>query len=143
MTGFTLCACKSLQQLINAKRLEAILPLSSIFVSSRSLHISCRKNPLNQQLRSFNNYNVLRNNLLNVDHRRNNCIYKSSFHSIVQTYVAYFQALSESTPVITFQNFLINVHDITGLPWWGTIVITAVLFRSTITLPLALYQVGT
>ncbi|KAK5640170.1 hypothetical protein RI129_010981 [Pyrocoelia pectoralis] len=51
-----------------------------------------------------------------------------------------FRIISESTPVEYLQKFVINVHDTTGLPWWATIVCTTVFLRSTITVPLALYQ---
>lgn len=50
--------------------------------------------------------------------------------------------LSESKPVLTLQEFLVNFHEISGLPWWGTIVLTSVMLRSAITFPLAVYQVS-
>lgn len=52
----------------------------------------------------------------------------------------FYNWLSESTPVEYTKNFLVSVHDYTGLPWWGTIICTTVALRCTITLPLAIYQ---
>ncbi|XP_031356055.1 cytochrome c oxidase assembly protein COX18, mitochondrial isoform X2 [Photinus pyralis] len=51
-----------------------------------------------------------------------------------------FRIISESAPVECLQKFVINVHDVTGLPWWATIVCTTFFLRSTVTVPLALYQ---
>lgn len=51
-----------------------------------------------------------------------------------------FKYLSDSAPVEIAQKFLVNAHDITGLPWWGSIILTTIMVRSAITLPLAVYQ---
>ncbi|XP_069680104.1 cytochrome c oxidase assembly protein COX18, mitochondrial isoform X2 [Periplaneta americana] len=48
--------------------------------------------------------------------------------------------MSESIPVSYAQDFLLFMHNSTGLPWWTTIVLTTVLLRSVMTLPLAVYQ---
>lgn len=50
------------------------------------------------------------------------------------------RSLSESTPVEYTQKCLLYIHDTTGLPWWGTIVLSTVLLRTAITVPLAAYQ---
>lgn len=63
-----------------------------------------------------------------------------SIDSIIQTQSGIFKAISESTPVSYAQDFFINVHSLTGLPWWASIVLTTVLLRTFITLPLAIYQ---
>lgn len=70
---------------------------------------------------------------------RNLSVY-GAVQSLADTQQALFKALSESAPVGHFQNFLLTVHDYTGLPWWATIIGTTVALRSLITLPLAIHQ---
>ncbi|XP_046735764.1 cytochrome c oxidase assembly protein COX18, mitochondrial [Diprion similis] len=48
--------------------------------------------------------------------------------------------ISESTPVEFAQDTLVTFQSTTGLPWWATIILTTVIVRSTLTLPLSLYQ---
>lgn len=50
------------------------------------------------------------------------------------------QSISNSTPVHYFQQGLVQVHDITGLPWWATVIISTVFLRTVVTLPFAIYQ---
>ncbi|KAH8327872.1 hypothetical protein KR067_001187 [Drosophila pandora] len=52
----------------------------------------------------------------------------------------FWQTLSNSPPVGVMQDTLITIHDYTGLPWWGSIVLSTFLFRSVVTLPLTVYQ---
>lgn len=52
----------------------------------------------------------------------------------------FWQTLSNSQPVGVMQDTLITIHDYTGLPWWGSIVLSTFLFRSVVTLPLTVYQ---
>ncbi|XP_059483679.1 cytochrome c oxidase assembly protein COX18, mitochondrial [Neocloeon triangulifer] len=52
----------------------------------------------------------------------------------------FFQSISESSAVLQTQNLLENIHDLSGLPWWATICVSTVLFRSAVTLPLTIYQ---
>lgn len=52
-----------------------------------------------------------------------------------------FKILSESTLVKIAQDSLLWIHDYTGLPWWSVIVLTTIMMRTVITLPLSLYQV--
>lgn len=52
-----------------------------------------------------------------------------------------FKAISESAPVKITQDSLLLVHDYTGLPWWSVIILTTIMMRTTVTLPLFLYQV--
>lgn len=54
---------------------------------------------------------------------------------------AFYNWVAESTPVEYTKDFLVSVHDFTGLPWWGTIICTTIVLRSAVTLPLAVYQV--
>ncbi|XP_059615692.1 cytochrome c oxidase assembly protein COX18, mitochondrial [Phlebotomus argentipes] len=49
-------------------------------------------------------------------------------------------SLSSSTPVSYCQEGLIKLHDSTGLPWWGTIILSTILLRSVVTVPLTIYQ---
>lgn len=51
-----------------------------------------------------------------------------------------YQSISNSTPVHFIQDGLLYVHDITGLPWWATIVATTIVIRTGMTLPLTVYQ---
>ncbi|EFN71834.1 Mitochondrial inner membrane protein COX18 [Camponotus floridanus] len=51
-----------------------------------------------------------------------------------------FKMLSESTHVKIAQDSLLWMHDYTGLPWWSVIVLTTIMMRTAITLPLSLYQ---
>lgn len=53
---------------------------------------------------------------------------------------AFFTSISHSTAVAHFQDGLVRLHDTTGLPWWATIVLSTVLMRTVITLPLTIYQ---
>lgn len=79
-------------------------------------------------------------------YRRFNCVQSRSFSlqsvidSVARSQSGFFKTLSESTPVEYCQKFLINVHDVTGLPWWASIICSTVMLRSSITLPLAVYQ---
>lgn len=38
------------------------------------------------------------------------------------------------------QDLLVQIHDYSGLPWWASITLSTVLFRTAITLPLTIYQ---
>lgn len=52
----------------------------------------------------------------------------------------FWQSLSESKPVAILQDATIQLHDMTGMPWWATIIASTFLLRGCITFPLALYQ---
>lgn len=49
-----------------------------------------------------------------------------------------YTAVSHSTTVSYFQNGLISFHDMTGLPWWATVIVYTVGLRVA-TFPLAVY----
>lgn len=51
-----------------------------------------------------------------------------------------FTSLSNSAAVGHFQDGLVRLHDTTGLPWWATIILSTVMLRTIITLPLTVYQ---
>ncbi|XP_011183632.1 cytochrome c oxidase assembly protein COX18, mitochondrial [Zeugodacus cucurbitae] len=55
-------------------------------------------------------------------------------------FTGFWLTLSQSTPVAYIQDALTTIHDYSGLPWWASIVATTILFRTLITLPLAIYQ---
>ncbi|KAF5276999.1 hypothetical protein FQR65_LT16078 [Abscondita terminalis] len=59
---------------------------------------------------------------------------------VIRTQIGIFRTISESAPVEYLQKFVVGIHDVTGLPWWATIVCTTVFLRSTVTVPLAIYQ---
>ncbi|KAH8379650.1 hypothetical protein KR009_006372 [Drosophila setifemur] len=54
--------------------------------------------------------------------------------------VGFWQTLSNSTPVEYMQDALVLIHDVTGLPWWSSIVLSTFMFRGVVTLPLTIYQ---
>ena len=43
-------------------------------------------------------------------------------------------------PIRCAQQFLENVHDVTGLPWWASIAISTFALRTVVTLPLAVFS---
>ncbi|GAA6215159.1 mitochondrial inner membrane protein COX18 [Lates japonicus] len=48
--------------------------------------------------------------------------------------------LADSAPVHLCEHFLVSVQQISGLPWWLSIVVATLSVRTLITLPLAAYQ---
>lgn len=60
--------------------------------------------------------------------------------SYENTITGIWKTLSNSVPVEYMQKTLVQIHDISGLPWWASIVLSTFLFRTVITLPLAVYQ---
>ncbi|GBM24152.1 Cytochrome c oxidase assembly protein COX18, mitochondrial [Araneus ventricosus] len=52
----------------------------------------------------------------------------------------FYISLSQSAPVHSFQNLLLDLHQSTGLPWWGLIMMTTLSIRSAIVFPLAVHQ---
>lgn len=74
-------------------------------------------------------------NILSRHHSRN-----FSTQPFVEFTQRLYIGISESKLVAIFQDLLLTVHSTTGLPWWATIIITSVLVRSAITLPLSIYQ---
>lgn len=53
----------------------------------------------------------------------------------------WYNSLAESGPVHLCEQYLMGVQQLTGLPWWLSIIISTVTVRTLITLPLATYQV--
>lgn len=60
--------------------------------------------------------------------------------SVDSTVTSLWTTMSQSTPVAYVQQGLVNIHDFTGLPWWASVILSTVLMRSLVTLPLAIYQ---
>ncbi|KAI3351378.1 hypothetical protein L3Q82_020191 [Scortum barcoo] len=52
----------------------------------------------------------------------------------------WYSSLSDSAPVHLCEHFLVSVQQVSGLPWWLSIVMATMLVRTLITLPLAAYQ---
>lgn len=50
------------------------------------------------------------------------------------------RSMSESTPVYYMQETLVTLHDVSGLPWWATIVFSTFALRTIVTLPCTVYQ---
>lgn len=54
----------------------------------------------------------------------------------------FLRQISNSTCVKIPQDFILQLHEMTGLPWWATISLTAFIMRTTLTLPISLTQVN-
>lgn len=52
----------------------------------------------------------------------------------------WYEALATSAPVRGAEELLLGAHTATGLPWWGSILLTTLALRGSVTLPLAAYQ---
>lgn len=79
-------------------------------------------------------------NILSQYPQRRQFSLKENVESLVKTQTGIFKWLSESTVAEYSKNVLIYIHDSTGLPWWVTIISTTILLRTTVTLPVAIYQ---
>lgn len=53
---------------------------------------------------------------------------------------SFWQSVSSSAPVTSLQEITTQLHDLSGMPWWVTIIVSTVLLRGAITFPLAIYQ---
>jgi membrane protein insertase Oxa1/YidC/SpoIIIJ len=53
---------------------------------------------------------------------------------------SFWASVSASAPVTYLQDLTLQLHDSTGLPWWGTIVVSTILLRGIFTFPLAIFQ---
>lgn len=51
-----------------------------------------------------------------------------------------YTGISNSYPVSVMQDGLLALHDLTGLSWWATIILSTALVRTLMTLPLTVYQ---
>lgn len=53
---------------------------------------------------------------------------------------SFWNDVSSSAPVTFMQESITTLHDLSGLSWWSTIIVSTVLLRGCITFPLSLYQ---
>lgn len=83
-----------------------------------------------------NNGTLYHANILNLVPSRPTVI--SQRHFSRET-LAYYLS-SEYPPIGYAQSLLMNVHGMTGLPWWATIALTTFFLRTVITLPLFIYS---
>ncbi|XP_073494086.1 cytochrome c oxidase assembly protein COX18, mitochondrial isoform X1 [Phyllobates terribilis] len=51
-----------------------------------------------------------------------------------------FAKMADSAPVHLAENVLMSIQEVTGLPWWVTIMCTTIVLRTAVTLPLSVYQ---
>ncbi|GIX67934.1 cytochrome c oxidase assembly protein COX18, mitochondrial [Caerostris extrusa] len=56
------------------------------------------------------------------------------------SFSGFYTGISQSTPVVSFQNLLIDFHESVGLPWWGIILLTTLGIRTAVVFPLAVHQ---
>lgn len=105
-------------------------PITRLAVNSPQFSTLCRSNCINKQplLSGSSNPALLR--------YQNNYRHFSIAASISNLWIT----ISNSTPVAYFQQGLVTFHDTTGLPWWATIVLSTILLRSCVTVPLTIYQ---
>lgn len=68
------------------------------------------------------------------------CIVQQNHQQRRQFSQEFWTSVSSSVPVTYMQEGLTQLHDMTGLPWWSTIIVSTVLLRGLITFPLAIYQ---
>ncbi|KAL6117180.1 cox18 [Pungitius sinensis] len=52
----------------------------------------------------------------------------------------WYSSLSDSAPVHLCEHYLVSVQQVSGLPWWLSIIVATLSVRTLITLPLATYQ---
>lgn len=64
-----------------------------------------------------------------------------SDNSSISDTSGWYNSLAESGPVRLCEQYLMGVQQLTGLPWWLSIIVSTVVVRTLITLPLATYQV--
>ncbi|ROL50248.1 Mitochondrial inner membrane protein COX18 [Anabarilius grahami] len=53
---------------------------------------------------------------------------------------SWYESIADSTPVYLTEQLLVSAQQMTGLPWWASIVCTTLALRTAITLPLGIYQ---
>ncbi|XP_043917111.1 cytochrome c oxidase assembly protein COX18, mitochondrial-like isoform X1 [Protopterus annectens] len=65
---------------------------------------------------------------------------KLSSASVSTDWPGWYEYLADSAPAHVTQDFLVGVQQLSGLPWWATIICSTIAIRAVITLPLAAYQ---
>uniref|UniRef100_A0A1L8E0C0 Putative cytochrome oxidase bioproteinis protein oxa1 mitochondrial n=1 Tax=Nyssomyia neivai TaxID=330878 RepID=A0A1L8E0C0_9DIPT len=66
--------------------------------------------------------------------------FQARHFSYTESISGLWMSMSNSIPVAYFQETLVKIHDTTGLPWWGTIILSTCLLRTVVTVPLTIYQ---
>ncbi|XP_069488421.1 cytochrome c oxidase assembly protein COX18, mitochondrial isoform X2 [Ambystoma mexicanum] len=54
--------------------------------------------------------------------------------------LGWYESMADTAPVHLAETMLLGLHELTGLPWWANIICASVALRTTITLPLSVYQ---
>ncbi|XP_016421161.1 cytochrome c oxidase assembly protein COX18, mitochondrial [Sinocyclocheilus rhinocerous] len=54
--------------------------------------------------------------------------------------LSWYESVADSTPVYLTEQLLVSAQQMTGLPWWASIMCTTLALRTAITLPLGIYQ---
>ncbi|KAM3866953.1 cytochrome c oxidase assembly protein COX18, mitochondrial [Diretmus argenteus] len=54
----------------------------------------------------------------------------------------WYSSIADSAPVHLAEQAFVNVQQMTGLPWWLSIMFTTLTLRTLVTLPLAAYQIA-
>ncbi|XP_015918603.2 cytochrome c oxidase assembly protein COX18, mitochondrial [Parasteatoda tepidariorum] len=83
------------------------------------------------------NYQFPGNHQFKISYCLASCSFLTTRHF---SWTGFYSALSQSTPVLSFQNLLLEVHEITSLPWWAVIMLTTLGIRSIIVFPLSVHQ---
>ncbi|KAG8454219.1 hypothetical protein GDO86_000744 [Hymenochirus boettgeri] len=52
----------------------------------------------------------------------------------------WYESLAVSAPVQLAESTLISLYETSGLPWWANIICATIALRTTVTLPLSIYQ---
>ncbi|MFT7806340.1 hypothetical protein Z043-105923 [Arapaima gigas] len=52
----------------------------------------------------------------------------------------WYESMADSQPIHLTEQLLVSVQQVTGLPWWASIICTTMALRTAITLPLGVYQ---
>ncbi|XP_009289575.2 cytochrome c oxidase assembly protein COX18, mitochondrial isoform X2 [Danio rerio] len=63
-----------------------------------------------------------------------------SFRAVSTQGSSWYESVADSAPVHQAEQLLLSVQQLTGLPWWSSIICTTLALRCSITLPLAIYQ---
>jgi len=58
----------------------------------------------------------------------------------INTYAPIYQTMMKSSTVGRLQDTLVQLHDVTGLPWWASIIGLTFIIRGVFVLPLAIHQ---
>ena len=116
--------CSHVYTRVQLLRLTSCHPSSSILYDSRRF--------LHQKRQQF--YSPLQMSICSLPHT----VHQQQKRNISAETIQYFYS-PEFPPVGFAQKLLEVVYDTTGLPWWGTILLTTVALRTAVTLPIAVY----